>query len=107
MSRKPATATAFLSALNLPEAQAEETTPRAPVSPPAPAPDTVPDRQGRARKGTGSREGLKHIGGYLRDEEAERFARLKVRTKLGNDELLARAIDELWRIEGAKRKWED
>lgn len=102
MSRKPANASSFLSALNL-DAPANET----PAIAKPVLVEEAPRKPGRPRKASGSREGLKHIGGYLQDEAAERFARLKIRTKLGNDELLALAIDELWRIEGTKRKWED
>ena len=100
MSRKPARASDFLKSLSLDTPAAEPAS-----SPIASVPDSEPAKRGRPRKESGSRAGLKHIGGYLQDESVERFALLKIRTKLGNDELLARAIDELWRVESAKRSF--
>lgn len=105
-SRKPAGAAAFLKALDFDQTTVEET----PIAPsPATKLRTQPKAVAEPVKAVArsKRDGLKHIGGYLPDDIVERFARLKIRTKLGNDDLLALAINELWRIEGTKRKWEE
>lgn len=97
-SRKAAKADAFLSKMDF----AQEA-PEAPRASQASRPAAIATIPAKARRLGSSRQGLKHIGGYLDDEAVERFALLKVRTKLGNDELLTRAINALWREIAAEK----
>ncbi len=96
-------ATAFLDAL-------EKTAP-APSKPaePAPAPVApipaaelapIPPSVERRRR-------LKHVGAYLGDDVVEKVAILRVRLRLDNSELIALAIEELYRKHQAKRAFGD
>jgi hypothetical protein len=59
--------------------------------------------QGRGKTPTGTRDGLKHIGGYLNTHTVERVAILRARLNLDNSELIKLAIDELYSKQKAKR----
>jgi hypothetical protein len=54
-----------------------------------------------------TREGLKHFGGYLDDEVLEKIALLRIRLKMDNSQLIAHAIEELYRKHSAKRAFGD
>ena len=113
MSRPPAKTSDFLSKLNFqddptPE-PANESAPIPPARTRAKAAATVVATAPRGRppkRESGSRHGLKHIGGYVSDATAEQFALLKIRLRQGNDDLITAAIDALWRAEDTKRKFE-
>ncbi len=66
-------------------------------------------RQQKERKVqlTNSREGLKHIGGYLNDEMVEKVAILRARLKLDNSELITLAVNELYTKQKAKKAFND
>src|SRR3954447_16510893 len=87
-----------------------------PVAPPAPetvtAPTAVVHRMPKAAKAPRkakppTREGLKHFGGYLDDEVLEKIALLRIRLKMDNSQLIAHAIEELYRKHSAKRAFGD
>lgn len=67
---------------------AKPATPKAPKSPP-------------------SRKTLKHVGAYLEQSEVEKVALLRARLNLGNSELIALAINNLYKTEATKRKFGD
>lgn len=69
------------------------------------APVGKPAGKAQARPAGGTRDGLKHIGGYLDDETSEKVARLKVWLKADNSRVLAQAIDLLWAQENARRRF--
>lgn len=58
-------------------------------------------------KASGSRAGLKHIGGYFDRETVEMIAVLRARLDLDNSQLIKRAIEELHSRETAARKFGD
>src|SRR4051812_33833503 len=49
-----------------------------------------------------TREGLKHFGAYLDDDVFEKIALLRIRLKMDNSQLVAHAIEELYRKHSAK-----
>ena len=90
-------------------AAASAATPAMPIVPaaaPKPANSQAKRKASRA-KVTTARDGLKHFGGYLDDETMEKIALLRIRLKLDNSELIARAIDELAKKHSAARKFGD
>jgi hypothetical protein len=54
-----------------------------------------------------TRQGLKHIGGYLGRDAVEKVAVLRARLGLDNSELLTLAINELYSRQQAKRAFDD
>ncbi len=96
-------ATAFLDAL-------EKTAP-APAKPVAPAPITpapaAPAEPAAVPPSLERRRRLKHVGAYLDDDMVEKVAILRARLKLDNSELIALAVDELFRKHQAKRAFGD
>ncbi len=54
-----------------------------------------------------TREGLKHFGAYLDDDVFEKIALLRIRLKMDNSQLIAHAIEELYRRHSAKRAFGD
>ncbi len=58
-------------------------------------------------KPSASRQGLKHIGGYLARDMVEKVAILRARLGLDNSELLTLAINELYSKQQAKRAFDD
>lgn len=81
-------------------AQAEQVA--APVA--AASEKTVP---ANARRPTKTRDGLKHIGGYLGADAVEKVAILRARLGLDNSELITLAITELHARDNAKRAFGD
>jgi hypothetical protein len=78
------------------------------VSPPVAAVTVHAAPKPKAAKAKGpSRANLKHFGGYLDDETLEKIALLRVRLKKDNSQLIAFAIDELFRKHNAKRAFGD
>lgn len=62
----------------------------------------------RLKKANGSsREGLKHIGGYLDADTVEKVAILRARLKMDNSELITEAINDLFNRQQAKRAFSD
>lgn len=59
--------------------------------------------QAKARGPAKTRDGLKHIGGYLNADTVEKVAILRARLGLDNSELITLAIDELHTRHNAKR----
>jgi hypothetical protein len=64
-------------------------------------------KQASAGQAAKSRDGLKHIGGYLTPDTVEKVAILRARLRLDNSELLTLAIDELHARHKAKRAFGD
>jgi hypothetical protein len=58
-------------------------------------------------KPVSTRDGLKHIGGYLAPDTVEKVAILRARLRLDNSELITLAIDELYSKQKAKRAFSD
>jgi hypothetical protein len=54
-----------------------------------------------------TREGLKHIGGYLNSDAVEKVAILRARLGLDNSELITLAVNELHAKHEAKRAFGD
>jgi hypothetical protein len=54
-----------------------------------------------------TREGLKHIGGYLTTDAVEKVAILRARLGLDNSELITLAVNELHAKHQAKRAFGD
>ena len=54
-----------------------------------------------------TRDGLKHIGGYLSADAVEKVAILRARLRLDNSELITLAINELHGRHNAKRAFGD
>jgi hypothetical protein len=73
------------------------------------ASETSPTKkpQTRSKASIGSRNGLKHIGGYLDRDTVEKVAVLRARLELDNSELITLAINELYRKHKAKRAFND
>lgn len=59
------------------------------------------------KKAGGTRAGLKHIGAYLDRETVEKIAILRARLNLDNSQLIKRAIDQMYSMENAARKFGD
>lgn len=59
------------------------------------------------KKAGGTRAGLKHIGAYLNRETVEKIAILRARLNLDNSQLIKRAIDQMYSVESAARKFGD
>jgi hypothetical protein len=57
----------------------------------------------QAKRAASTREGLKHIGGYLGADAVEKVAILRARLGLDNSELITLAINELHARHNAKR----
>lgn len=93
-----ASAQDFLKKMNLTEDQLEPAKPAVVADAPA--------AKAASAKPTG-RAGLKHIGGYFELDTVEKVALLRARLGLDNSLLIKRAIDELYRREGAARKFGD
>lgn len=64
-------------------------------------------KEERARKPISTRNGLKHIGGYLDTETVEKVAILRARLKLDNSALIKLAVEDLHRKHMAKRAFGD
>jgi len=67
----------------------------------------APAPAARAPRAPSYRAGLKHFGGYLKDETLEKIALLRVRLKKDNSALIELAIDEIYRKYNAKRAFGD
>jgi hypothetical protein len=93
---KTSKASAFLENMNI----VEET--------PAAVPPGVGERGGTAGgKPPATRQGLKHIGGYLDRDTVEKVAVLRARLGLDNSDLITLAINELHSKQQAKRAFND
>lgn len=68
------------------------------------APDAAASEASRPAK---TRDGLKHIGGYLSTDSVEKVAILRARLRLDNSELITLAINELHARHNAKRAFGD
>jgi hypothetical protein len=72
------------------------------------APPAVHEKPKRASaKAAGTRNGLKHIGGYFASETVEKVAILRARLDLDNSQLIKLAIDDLYSKQKAKRAFND
>lgn len=72
------------------------------------APDAPASRKtAKEVRRVGTRDGLKHIGGYLSTEAVEKVAVLRARLCLDNSELITLAINELHARHTAKRAFGD
>lgn len=94
--KKTVRATDFLQNM----AQAEQV-----ASSTATAPEKTAQAQGTRTAKT--RDGLKHIGGYLSAEAVEKVAILRARLGLDNSELITLAINELHARHNAQRAFGD
>lgn len=61
----------------------------------------------KANRPAKTRDGLKHIGGYLSADAVEKVAILRARLRLDNSELITLAINELHARHSAKRAFGD
>lgn len=61
----------------------------------------------KAAKAPPSRAALKHIGAYLEQSDVEKVALLRARLSLDNSQLIALAINNLYKAESTKRKFGD
>jgi hypothetical protein len=68
------------------------------------APSDTAAKGGRPAK---TRDGLKHIGGYLSADAVEKVAILRARLRLDNSELITLAVNELHARHSAKRAFGD
>lgn len=91
---KASKASAFLQNMNVAQEQAA---PSSVPHDPAPSKDRRP----------ATRQGLKHIGGYLDRDTVEKVAVLRARLGLDNSELITLAINELHSKQKAKRAFSD
>ena len=89
-------AAAFLA--NMTREQSEGTPPVAPEIREHGKGDKIPAR---------TRDGLKHIGGYLAPDTVEKVAVLRARLRLDNSELMTLAINELYSKNEAKKAFSD
>ena len=96
MSRA-ANATDFLSKMKGLQVDSEVPAAQTPAASDAPKPVRV----------GGSRVGLKHIGAYLDRETVEKIALLRARLALDNSQLVQLAVERLYAVESAKRKFGD
>jgi len=72
------------------------------------APDAVASEKAtKASRPAQTRDGLKHIGGYLSADAVEKVAILRARLRLDNSELITLAINELHARHHAKRAFGD
>ena len=72
------------------------------------APDTAAnEKASKAGRPVKTRDGLKHIGGYLNADAVEKVAILRARLCLDNSELITLAINELHARHSAKRAFGD
>jgi predicted lipid-binding transport protein (Tim44 family) len=92
---------AFLQALSSPPAAGVEDKPAAEKA------ANAPKRARTSKPAASSREGLKHIGGYFNRADVEKIAVLRARLGLDNSQLIALAIDELYKKHEAKRAFGD
>jgi hypothetical protein len=101
MTNKRSNAAAFLE--NMRQEEPETTAPRTATR------TTTTERKLpiRAKPKTGSRESLKHIGGYLDIETVEKVAILRARLKLDNSELITLAVNDLYNKQKAKKAFSD
>jgi len=91
---KASKASAFLQNMNVGQEQA--------------APSSVPpDPASSKNRRPATRQGLKHIGGYLDRDTVEKVAVLRARLGLDNSELITLAINELHGKQKAKRAFSD
>jgi hypothetical protein len=93
---KPSTAAAFLQ--NMKRGTEEET-----ASPIA----REPAKREKIKTVSGTRNGLKHIGGYFSPETVEKVAILRARLDLDNSQLIKLAINDLYSKQKAKRAFND
>ncbi len=91
---KASKASAFLQNMNVVQ---EKAAPSPVLDVPAPSKNRRP----------GTRQGLKHIGGYLDRDTVEKVAVLRARLGLDNSELITLAINELHTKQKAKRAFRD
>lgn len=77
------------------------------AEPPLPSPTAAEAAPHTQAARSGSRDGLKHIGGYLDRVTVEKVAILRARLGCDNSELLKRAIDDLYRRHEAQRSFGD
>lgn len=77
------------------------------AEPPLPSPAAVEATPRTPATRSASRDGLKHIGGYLDRVTVEKVAILRARLGCDNSELLKRAIDDLYRRHEAQRSFGD
>ena len=74
----------------------------------ATAPDApTNEKVAKASRPVKTRDGLKHIGGYLSADAVEKVAILRARLRLDNSELITLAINELHARHSAKRAFGD
>lgn len=72
------------------------------------APDTAAsENTANASRPAKTRNGLKHIGGYLNADAVEKAAILRARLRLDNSELITLAINELHAKHNLKRAFGD
>lgn len=72
------------------------------------APDaTASEKAAKGSRPAKTRDGLKHIGGYLSAEAVEKVAILRARLRLDNSQLITLAINELHASYNAKRAFGD
>jgi hypothetical protein len=70
----------------------------------AAAPDAAAtEKAAKASRPAKTRDGLKHVGGYLSADAVEKVAILRARLRLDNSELITLAINELHARHSAKR----
>ena len=69
----------------------------------------VPDKksQAKVKQQRGSRDGLKHFGGYVTQDIVEQVAILRARLNLDNSELITLAVQDLYRRQAAKKAFSD
>lgn len=72
-----------------------------------PTAETQNVKKSPKRRATGTRTGLKHIGGYFDRDIVEKFAVLRARLDLDNSELIKHAVEELYARVNAKRAFGD
>lgn len=92
-TRKRTSAAAFLANLQDPVESSPASVASAKETPAAPPSRTT-------------RDGLKHIGGYFPPDDVEKVAILRARLKLDNSELIALAINELWKAHQTKKAFD-
>ena len=73
------------------------------------APPVVREKKekGRGKTPAGTRDGLKHIGGYFAPDMVEKVALLRARLNLDNSEQIMLAINELYSKQKAKKAFND
>jgi hypothetical protein len=97
----------FLRSMNVvPAVEVAPSNPAPPSTQPVALPAPVPAANRNARATAPTREGKKHIGGYVDDGVVEKVAILRARLRLDNSELIKLAIDELYAKHLSKRAFE-